>query len=279
MAALLCLLLAGGCRQQRAVFEGGDIWPAALGAPALTTRDIRQLDNEGFIVGYDRQRRRPAWVVYRATAVDDYHRMPRPKFASDPRLHEPSALSAYAGPEYDRGHLAPNYAMSQLYGARAQRESFYYSNVAPQRPRLNQLLWQRLEELETDAIAPRVGELWVMVGPIAADNIDVPTAFFRIWLARTPQGGWQSLAFIVPQEVRGDERLSDFVVGIDRIEAATGLDFFSGLDRSTQQALEADPAPLATFGFREHACAPARYASRWQGRNGLRLLFDRCAAD
>jgi len=276
-AALLCLLLAGGCRDQRDVFDGGDSWPVALGAPALSARKVRQLDNDGFIVGYDRARRRAAWVVYRAAAVNDYQRMPRPQFAADPRLEHAPALSAYNGPAYDRGHLAPNYAMSQLYGAQAQRESFYYSNVVPQRPRLNQLLWQRLEELEIDAIAPGVDPLWVMLGPIAADNASVPAAFFRIWIARTRQGGWVSLAFIVPQRVRGDERLSDFVVSIDAVESATGLDFFSGLDRVTQQALETEPAPLTTFGFAQHACTPARYAKRWQDRNGTRLRFGRCA--
>lgn len=253
------------------------MWPGELGAPAVGTRDIRRLDNDGFIIGYDVARRRPAWVVYGVTEVADYRHLPRPRFVADPRLDHAPALSIYAGPDYDRGHLAPNYAMSQLYGQRAQRQSFYYSNVTPQRPRLNQLLWQRLEELEVDAIAPQVDRLWVMLGPVAADNVGVPTAFFRIWIARTSQGGWRSLAFMVPQTVRGDERLSDFVVAIDRIEAATGLDVFSGLDRSTQQQLEAEPAPLATFSFGKHACAPARYARRWQGRNGQGLRFDRCA--
>lgn len=252
-------------------------WPATLGAPVTDTRNIRRLDNNGFTIGYDTARQRAAWVGYAVTPVSDYRSMPRPPFVPDPRLTEAPDLSLYAGPDYDRGHLAPNYAIGQLYGVQAQQESFYYSNIAPQRPRFNQLVWQRLEELEIDAVAAKIGRLWVMLGPIAADNNDMPSAFYRIWIARTATGSWQSLAFVVPQAVRGDERLSDFVVSIDRIEAATGLDFFSGLDPRAERKLEALPAPASTFGFAGQACAPARYARRWQGRDGIRLRFDRCA--
>lgn len=268
-----------GCRDAPASVDDNALWPAALGAPAAAVQSIERLHNHGFLVGYDPARRRAAWVAYGVSPVTAYQAMPRPEFIPDPRLAAAPALSPYAGPDYDRGHLAPNYAISQLYGRQGQRESFYYSNVAPQRARLNQLLWQRLEEVEVDAIAPRVDRLWVIVGPVAADAAAVPSAFFRIWAAQTPDHGWQSLAFLLPQRVRGDERLGDYVVSIDRVEAATGLDFFSGLDPAREQELERAPAPLSTFDFVRSACMPARYAARWQGRDGVQLQFDRCGAN
>ncbi|MES1927697.1 DNA/RNA non-specific endonuclease [Salinisphaera dokdonensis CL-ES53] len=232
--------------------------------------------NDGFAIGYDSVREQAAWVAYRLRPIGPYRSMPRPSFISDPRLPRRDPTPVYTGPDYDRGHLAPNYAMSQVYGTRAQRQSFYYTNVAPQRPRLNQLVWQRFEEIEIDDIARDESPLWVMLGPIAADSSSVPQAFFRIWLARTASGEWEAAAFVVPQSVRGDEPLSRFVVSIDRIEALTGLDFLPRLDMTRQAALESEPAPARRFRLATLACEPARYAPRWQGRDGIRLDFERC---
>jgi len=276
---LIAIVFMGlGCTEP-ASDDGGD-WPSALGAPLAGERNIRVLQNEGFAAGYDLSRQRAAWVAYRASAVGSFVHMPRPQFQPDPRLGRAPDMRQYAGPEYDRGHLAPNYAISQLYGRGAQRRTFYYSNIVPQRPRLNQLVWQRLEEIEIDDIAPRVGTLWVLVGPVPGAGPSArngpPAAFFRIWLARGEDGSWQALAFRLPQEVRGDEHLDRYRVSIDALEAATGLNFFARLDDVAEKRIEARPASPETFGFAEWACQPARYGRRWQGRDDIRLRYDRC---
>ncbi|WP_353221879.1 DNA/RNA non-specific endonuclease [Salinisphaera sp. C84B14] len=264
-------------------------WPAELGLPRSSDLDIRLIENDGFVIGYDAARGRAAWVAYRLTAVVDYVNRPRPPFIDDPRINTVTDTHVYAGPAYDRGHLAPNYAMSQLYGEKAQRQSSYYSNVVPQRPRLNQLLWQRLEEVEIDDVAPAHSPLWVLVGPIAADNerstdpwgeqdkaSRTPAAFFRIWVARDDHGRWQAMAFVVPQAVRGDEPLDEFVVAIATIEARTGLELFPALAATARARMESSPAPRSRFGLQALACNPARYAARWRDRGPIRLNFDRC---
>lgn len=238
---------------------------------------MRVLHNPGFVVGYDRKRGRAAWVAYRVTPVTDYTAMGRPDYRADPRVETAARRRVYWGPQYDRGHLAPNYAMAQLYGAKAQRAAFYFSNIVPQAQRLNQLLWQRLEEIEIDRLAPRLGTLWVLVGPIYANSDTmIPKAFFRIWLARTGRGGWQAMAFIVPQQVRGDEALGRFLVAVDAVEQATGLDFFAALPAQAERKIEARAAKTRRWGFAAYACMPARYREDWQGRGGIHLDFDRC---
>lgn len=269
-------LMAIGCSASTP--DGDGDWPDGLGAPQAAERDIRMLQNEGFTIGYDRARQEAAWVAYRVQSIGRFEHMPRPSFQADPRLDRKPATGKYAGSDFDRGHLAPNYAISQLYGRRAQRETFYYSNVMPQRQRLNQLVWQRLEEIETDHVARRVGTLWVVLGPVPSDRDGPPEAFFRIWLARGANDDWQALAFRVPQRVRGDERLDRFLVSVDRIEAATGLDFFTGLDDAVEDRLETKAAPAETLGFAAWACQPARYGRRWQGRDGIDLDYDRCGS-
>lgn len=260
---------------------GTQSWPQASGAPVArqvaAAPDIHVLTNPGFVVGFDRERGRAAWVAYRVTPVDGFNYMRRPEFRPDPRVEHAASRRVYWGPEFDRGHLAPNYAMAQLYGRDAQRAAFYFSNIAPQTQRLNQLAWQRLEEIEIDDMAPRLDELWVTVGPIyASKDSKVPVAFYRVWQDRTPSGQWRFMAFRVPQDVRGDERLSRFLVAVDAIEQATGLDFFSGLPDVDEASLEADVANAEHWGFSAYACMPARYRDDWQNRDGVHLDFDRC---
>src|SRR5699024_6092041 len=125
--------------------SGAPIAQSAAAAPA-----IHVLTNPGFVVGFDSERGRAAWVTYRVTPVVNFGHMARPDFRPDPRVAQPASRRVFWGPRYDRGHLAPNYAMAQLYGRAAQRAAFYFSNIAPQTQRLNQLDWQRLEEIEID---------------------------------------------------------------------------------------------------------------------------------
>lgn len=283
ISSLMIVVFVGLWTASCAAGSGADTnaWPPAAGGPqAQSVADapvVRLLRNPGFVVGYDWHRGRAAWVAYRVAPVTQFQPMRRPEFRPDPRVEHAAPRRVYWGPEYDRGHLAPNYAMAQLYGADAQRASFYFSNVAPQTQRLNQLVWQRLEEIEIDQLAPKVGELWVLVGPIYNDDdSNVPSSFFRIWLDRTSDDRWRALALRVPQNVRGDERLTRFLVSVDAVEQATGLDFFAGLPARVEPQVEAAPANAERWGFDDYACFPARYSDDWQGRGGIDLDFDRC---
>ena len=201
----------------------------------------------------------------------------------DPRVRRPIQYRDFTDTGFDRGHLAPNYLISNLHGPAAQRQSFLMTNIVLQRPRLNQLVWQRLEEIEVDHLARRWDELNVTVGPVfdadrtwTDSGVDVPDAFYRIWLDRTADG-LRALALLVPQHVRGDERLDQFLITVDEIEAKTGLDFFAGLPDAIEKRLEARPADLSAWGLASLACFPARYANNWQGKDGIRLKFDRCS--
>lgn len=260
--------------------------PLFAGAPVADTTagPVRRLDNPGFAVGYAPRRGAPLWVAYRAEPVGRSGFHARPGFASDPRVTRTPAPGSYRGSGYDRGHMAPNYLIANLYGPAAQKASFLLSNIAPQKPRLNQLLWQRLEEIEADRLAARHGALWVTVGPVyddaparlgGPDGVDVPEAYYRIWLDPEDDRP-RVLALRVPQDVRGDERLDAFVVSVDALEAETGLDFHSGLPEDVQAVIESRPGDADAWGLTGLACFPARYREDWQGRGGIRLDFDRC---
>ncbi len=212
---------------------------------------FRILRNHGFILGYSDLRGNPLWVEYALDPGETNARsFKRPaRFETDWRSINRVSRDSYQGSGYDRGHMAPNYAMSHLYGRAGQMDSFLMTNVTPQKPKLNQQLWQHLEETEIKHFAKLFGKVWVITGPIfkgkverlASDwTVQIPDAFYKIYITEAVQGKPPvALGFLIPQTVSGKESLAQFVTSIDTIEAQTGLDFFAQLDDRTEAALEA----------------------------------------
>ncbi|MFC3284653.1 DNA/RNA non-specific endonuclease [Litchfieldella rifensis] len=222
-----------------------------MGVPtwdALTPTNVhRVLRNDGFLVGWSDVRVNPLWVSYYLRAVENPRAGSRPDFQRDWRALWPIAADSYFGSGYDRGHLAPNYAIAAVHGRAAQQDTFLMSNISPQRPDLNRRLWQRLEEVVIDHFVPRFGTLQVITGPVFPERffenalnrvglVEVPAAFYKIIVV--PAKEPLALAFIMPQTVRGNEPLDRYVVSIDEVEARTGLNFFPNLPQETATLLE-----------------------------------------
>ncbi|MDO9104837.1 MAG: DNA/RNA non-specific endonuclease [Methylovulum sp.] len=224
--------------------------PRPLSAKNLDTW-FRVFRNHGFIVGYSDLRGNPLWVEYALTPMTESGpSLKRPsRFETDWRGINRVSHDSYQKSGYDRGHMAPNHAISRLYGKLGQTDSFLMTNITPQKPNLNQKLWQRLEAVELDTFAKSFGKIWVVTGPVfsgsverlASDwTVEIPDAFYKIYITEaTPTTKPVALGFLVPQTVNGKEPLTQFEASIDRIEAQTGLDFFADLDDNTEKALEA----------------------------------------
>lgn len=213
---------------------------------------FRVLRNNGFIIGYSDLRGNPLWVEYALTPIpDNAPRLKRPsRFQMDWRSLNRVSHDDYTKSGFDRGHNAPNHAMSTIYGKYGQADSFLMTNISPQRPKLNQQIWQRLEEAELSFFAKNFGKVWVITGPIFAEkseqlkstlwHIDIPKAFYKIYVTEeTDSKPAFALAFIIPQTVSGKEPLTQFLTTIDTVEAQTGLDFLSDFDDKTEHHLEA----------------------------------------
>jgi endonuclease G len=218
---------------------------------------FRVLRNHNFILGYSDLRGNPLWVEYALTPVDDTQEpLKRPShFQTDWRSFNRLSHASYDKSGYDRGHMAPNYAISHLYGKQGQLDSFLMTNITPQHPKLNQKLWQRLEEVEIKQFTQIFSKIWVITGPIFSGSVErlksdwkveIPDAFYKIYATEaTPDKAPKVLAFLMPQTVNGREPLTQFVTSIDAIEAQTGLDFLTQLDDRIEAPLEAgvDPVP------------------------------------
>lgn len=224
----------------------------------------RVLRNDGFLVGWSDLRAEPVWVGYALSRVDNPHSLPRPdNFQSDWRSLWPISSDDYTRSGYDRGHLAPNYAMSVVHGREGQMASFLMTNITPQRPKLNRQLWQRLEEAVIDDFVPRFGGVWVVTGPVFDDQLlhrvgfsQIPVGFYKILVVpgKTPR----ALAFFMPQDVSGNEPLARFLVTIDEIEARTGLDFFPQLADPIERHMEGR-VDTGGWGLEAISTRPGRY--------------------
>ncbi|MEQ6916964.1 DNA/RNA non-specific endonuclease [Halomonas aquatica] len=268
ITALFLAVTSGLWYFQERELRDGLSWQGVTTWEELTPLTFhRVLRNDGYLAGWSDIRVNPLWVSYLLQRVDDPAAGPRPGFRRDWRALWPISPDSYFGSGYDRGHLAPNYAIAAVHGAGAQRDTFLMSNMSPQRPALNRRLWQRLEEVVMDHFVPRFAVIQVITGPVFParfrDNVlnrvglvEVPEAFYKILVVpgETPR----ALAFIMPQRVSGDEPLDDFLVSIDDVEARTGLDFFPQLSREAAEALEGG-VQTAGWGIDEVARLPGRF--------------------
>ncbi len=240
----------------------GDVVLAPPPEPAVTAPygepadrlGLKHLVNRGYSVGYDDTLPAPRWSSYRVFPYKDvYHERPS-SFRSDPRTMARVTTSEYVHSGYDRGHLAPNYAISVCHGAEAQRETFLLSNIIPQLHALNAGLWKDLEQRIMKRYVARYGTVWVQVGPVFASapekkfgRIPVPASFWMVVSEYDEAfGGIRAIAYLVPHEEKWrDTELTRYVVSIRRVEELTGLDFFPQLPKATQDRLESAPAPRA----------------------------------
>ncbi len=200
----------------------------------------------GFTICYAPDLRHPLWVAHQ---VSDSERLPetaRPPFRSDPEALNSPRPNDYAKSGYDRGHMAPNHAISICYGAEAQRQSFLLSNICPQKPALNRGPWRKIEHSIADVWPSRYGNIWVITGACSApeqkrlpSGIAIPEGFYKI-IVSLRKNRLRVLALYLPQESGYNVFPRTRIVSVDEIEQRTGLDFLADLPDEIENPLEAE---------------------------------------
>jgi endonuclease G len=202
------------------------------------------VQHAGYTLSYNETHEQANWVAYELTAFETKKVVDRTnRFMEDPKIATGSAsLDDYRNSGYDRGHLAP--AADLGWSMQSMEESFYMSNMSPQLPAFNRGIWGEAEAFTRKA-AKENGSLFVVSGPIFSANmktigvnrVAVPERYYKILLdVRDPE--LKALAFIIPNRDCSEE-LEKFVVSIDEIETATGIDFFPALPDEWESKLEA----------------------------------------
>jgi len=130
-----------------------------------------------------------------------------------------------------------------VFSARTMADSFFYSNMSPQKPAFNRGIWKDLEE-QVRLFAIAEGEIYVVTGPIlpkeetitiGPNQVTVPTHYYKVIYDLTPQQ--KMIAFILPN-AGSNQPLYTFAVTVDAMEEVTGLDFFSVIPKEKQEKLE-----------------------------------------
>lgn len=168
------------------------------------------------------------------------------KFTVDPLVDAKwqSGDALYASNRLDRGHIARRQDL--VWGPpeeaeRANRESFYFTNIAPQHEAYNQSglngLWGLLENAILEDVEVEQLRVSVLGGPVFRDDDPVyrgtaiPRDFWKI-VAYVEAGALKAKAFLLTQEdllnrieALGLEQFRLYQLPIAELESRTGLDF------------------------------------------------------
>ena len=243
------LFLLGGCTQppSRSIEE---LRPRLVGDGT----EPEVIHRQNYMLGYAEQSEQAAWVIYELLASEiEGQRFERTNdFREDPEISTGSAtLADYRNSGFDRGHLAPaaDMAFSQI----AMSESFYLSNISPQRPAFNRGIWRELEK-QVRLWAKRYRRLIVVTGGIISDRdlerigdeeVAVPGHFYKV--VYDPQRQ-KMLAFVLENRGYTQSDLSRLAVSVDEAEKLSGLDFFFMLPDKDEETMESTVDP-GSWGF------------------------------
>ena len=230
--------------------------PVCAASHKASDHQIRQFEH--YSLCYRESYEQAEWSAYCLTKEELVKNAKRSDdFRTDPEITTGSATPAdYKKSGYDRGHLSP--AADFAFDQNAMSETFYMSNMSPQKGSLNRGIWKDLEA-EVRLWAKNFGRVYVVSGPIlekpaaeyesiGENQVAVPEFYYKVILAplyaneadrATPQDAESviALGFIFPNE-KCTGTLEDYAVTVDEVEARTRLDFFSLLEDKVENEVE-----------------------------------------
>lgn len=200
---------------------------------------------------YSPSDKQSVWVAYLLTSEDVTESAVKrsDNFRPSPdvlrRSWRTAERSDYKGSSFDRGHLLPSKDRTRNY--QENSATFFFSNISPQRARLNRGGWMYLESYVRE-VAKRYGFVYVTVGCvfdrseeryIGENKVTVPTHFFKVLLTKI-DGRYTSVGFVMPNtENVGDDYLS-YITSVDKVEEITGLDLFTHLPEAVEELCETE---------------------------------------
>ncbi len=221
---------------------------------------------DGYWLMHDDALKTPIWICEELLHADVHGPLSgRENWCADPELCGASICNPshcdrgsvnrdYVGSGFDRGHLAPD--MNQRGDRDRKRETFYFSNAAPQVGRnFNQSTWQFFEtEMTVHMCVP--DRFWTITGllhldengmnrsgevPIIGGGVAIPSHYFKIvaWLFEDTVDGFVSV--MANREYSRDESYRDFIKPIDWLEAVMDIQFLPELPAEFAEILKAEP--------------------------------------
>lgn len=164
--------------------------------PRVSSKEVI-ISREQYVISYNKERRSPNWVAWKVTADNLGTAARTNRFEQDKELQNylgkiPNAPPAvtpddYRGSCFDRGHQAPS--ADRTNSVENNQSTFMMSNMLPQTPYLNRVVWMHLEQHTRDLVLKQGKTAYIVAGPIydldfgkigPKNDIQVPSKNFKV---------------------------------------------------------------------------------------------------
>jgi endonuclease G len=230
-----------------------------------------------YTISYNESRGTPNWVSYELDSRQIVSGQDRCNcFSADQLLplNKQILTSDYTNGGFDRGHMARS--ADRTVANVDNATTFYLTNIVPQMADLNQGVWAQFENTLGDSATKGGRAVYIITGPLFSQShgltflknegkVAIPDSTWKVALIGPRNGGvpftrgniqtWDDLTGVTVLAVNmpnvagvRNDPWQKYLTTVDKIEAATGLDFLSLLQTAFQDALEAgDRPPVAQF--------------------------------
>lgn len=192
---------------------------------------------------YSQEHRQALWTFHFLSADYIKGRQKRTNnFKADyQHIEDPVGHRDYKGSGFDRGHLVP--AGDMKLNRESMSETFYMTNMSPQRSGFNSGVWRALEEGMRKEVLKH-GSAYIITAPVLLNEqnyrrirsgVSIPDYYYKI--AFFPDKGFM-LAFLIPNQSQRGKKFWEFRVSVNEIENLTGFDFFPSLPDDYEEELE-----------------------------------------
>ena len=197
-----------------------------------------------YSLSYVEKHEQAEWVHYRLDSImlkgiekrEDYDFKQDKTFKSK-SAHKDDIKFSVDG--YQRGHLAPFKDM--MIDSISAAESFYMSNISPQKKDFNGREWRKLEN-HVRSLAKK-NEIYVTTGAVLSydlesigkkNKVSVPKLFYKIIYDDKNK---RMTAYLMPNR-KLNTSFENYKVTVDSIEILTGIDFYPQLEDELEMKLE-----------------------------------------
>lgn len=206
-----------------------------------------------FSLEYDKSKKHSRWVAFRFDNLTKLQNVGREDaFDTDPSISaEYQRVQADFGKKgYDRGHICAS--ADRLYSREVNEQTFYYTNMSPQRNSFNTGIWLTLEgQVQSWGRSCTSSDTLYVVKGGTIDKEDqikgyidndcskpIPKYYYMALLFKKGES-FKAIAFWLEHtDTQKSLKLSECALSIDELEEKTGIDFFPSLNDNLENALE-----------------------------------------
>ena len=230
------------------------------------------MEKPQFTISYNNETLNPNWVAWHLCREDLGKADRSDTFRPDPEL--PASWYSvrkndYKFPAYgfDRGHICPS--ADRTATKEDNSMTFLMTNMVPQAPDNNRIVWVALEKLERELVL-KGNEAYIFAGPLGTggtgdkgyfESIPISTKDGRELAITVPAFTWK-IILLMPEGEDDFSRITEdtqilcvcvpnqkgcgkngsweqYICSVDYIEEMTGYDFFENLEDELEEKLEA----------------------------------------